>query len=316
MRDSDRLARAARPEGSLRQTFGELVIHTPYTTVRYRLPWTFSTFDYRELCELLADQAGVHVRDREGRRPARRVRPHRPRRHPRDPRRRCPRVAAGARRRRATSSRPTRCFHAGSRSIRGVRRRHRDLDRPRTSPPATAGAFRPATSCESASARSIPASTCAADRPARHRSRRRPGPLPGQLDPARLRNGDRGRSVLRRRLGRPLPAADRRGNPYCSLFWACSRSRPSGSPGCRGNRLGGAVELLPLQRLARAPVRMDAALPAPDPARRAGPARRRLRAMERRRFLDWAFGHYLEIAHPRFVAVGPRRTPLQVRVPA
>jgi len=43
-------------ERSLRQTFGELVIHTPYTTVRYRLPWTFSTFDYRSLCELLADQ--------------------------------------------------------------------------------------------------------------------------------------------------------------------------------------------------------------------------------------------------------------------
>ncbi len=41
---------------SLRQTFGELVIHTPLTTVRYDLPWTFSTFDYRTLCELLAEQ--------------------------------------------------------------------------------------------------------------------------------------------------------------------------------------------------------------------------------------------------------------------
>jgi flavin-dependent dehydrogenase len=39
-----------------RQAFGELVIHTPYTTVRYDLPWTFSTFDYRTLCGLLADQ--------------------------------------------------------------------------------------------------------------------------------------------------------------------------------------------------------------------------------------------------------------------
>ncbi len=42
--------------GSLQQTFGELVIHTPYTTVDYRLPWTFSTFDYRTLCGLLWDQ--------------------------------------------------------------------------------------------------------------------------------------------------------------------------------------------------------------------------------------------------------------------
>ena len=38
------------------QTFGELVIHTPHTTVRYDLPWTFSTFDYRTLCEALAEQ--------------------------------------------------------------------------------------------------------------------------------------------------------------------------------------------------------------------------------------------------------------------
>jgi flavin-dependent dehydrogenase len=39
-----------------RQTFPELVIHTPGATVRYDLPWTFSTFDYRILCGLLAEQ--------------------------------------------------------------------------------------------------------------------------------------------------------------------------------------------------------------------------------------------------------------------
>ncbi len=43
-------------QDSLRQTFDELVIHTPHTTVRYGLPWTFSTFDYRTLCEALAAQ--------------------------------------------------------------------------------------------------------------------------------------------------------------------------------------------------------------------------------------------------------------------
>jgi flavin-dependent dehydrogenase len=43
-------------EGALQQTFGELVIHTPYRTVRYDLPWTFSTFDYRTLCALLSAQ--------------------------------------------------------------------------------------------------------------------------------------------------------------------------------------------------------------------------------------------------------------------
>jgi flavin-dependent dehydrogenase len=41
---------------SMRQTFDTLVVHTPHTTVRFRLPWTFSTFDYRELCGLLYEQ--------------------------------------------------------------------------------------------------------------------------------------------------------------------------------------------------------------------------------------------------------------------
>jgi flavin-dependent dehydrogenase len=41
---------------SLQQTFGELVVHSPHATARYQLPWTFSTFDYRTLCGLLAQQ--------------------------------------------------------------------------------------------------------------------------------------------------------------------------------------------------------------------------------------------------------------------
>ena len=40
---------------SVRQTFGELVVHLPSATVRWALPFTFSTFDYRHLCELLRD---------------------------------------------------------------------------------------------------------------------------------------------------------------------------------------------------------------------------------------------------------------------
>jgi flavin-dependent dehydrogenase len=42
--------------GSLLQTFGELIVHTPWTSSRWKLPWTFSTFDYRELCALLWEQ--------------------------------------------------------------------------------------------------------------------------------------------------------------------------------------------------------------------------------------------------------------------
>jgi flavin-dependent dehydrogenase len=43
-------------EGSIRQTFHELLVHTPHGTARPRLPWSLSTFDYRELCSLLAAQ--------------------------------------------------------------------------------------------------------------------------------------------------------------------------------------------------------------------------------------------------------------------
>lgn len=43
--------------GSLRQTFAELVVHTRMGTSRWGLPWSFSTFDYRELCALLYEQA-------------------------------------------------------------------------------------------------------------------------------------------------------------------------------------------------------------------------------------------------------------------
>src|SRR4051812_21238697 len=39
--------------GAHRQTFPRLVVHTPYGTARLELPWTFSTFDYPELCSLL-----------------------------------------------------------------------------------------------------------------------------------------------------------------------------------------------------------------------------------------------------------------------
>jgi flavin-dependent dehydrogenase len=43
--------------GSHRQTFGRLVIHTPFGASILELPWTFSTFDYPELCRLLWEQS-------------------------------------------------------------------------------------------------------------------------------------------------------------------------------------------------------------------------------------------------------------------
>src|SRR3954465_2436444 len=41
---------------SILQTFGELVVPAPKRSGRWPLPFPFSTFDYRRLCELLAAQ--------------------------------------------------------------------------------------------------------------------------------------------------------------------------------------------------------------------------------------------------------------------
>jgi len=46
-------------EASIRQTFGSLLVRTPRATVRWPLGWTFSTFDYPQLCELLWAQRGA-----------------------------------------------------------------------------------------------------------------------------------------------------------------------------------------------------------------------------------------------------------------
>jgi flavin-dependent dehydrogenase len=46
-------------EDSIRQTFDTIVMHTMGASRRWPLPYSFSTFDYRELCGLLWDQAGA-----------------------------------------------------------------------------------------------------------------------------------------------------------------------------------------------------------------------------------------------------------------
>ena len=45
-------------EPSIRQTFGSLLVHTPRAEARWPLGWTFSTFDYPQLCALLWEQRG------------------------------------------------------------------------------------------------------------------------------------------------------------------------------------------------------------------------------------------------------------------
>jgi len=46
---------------SIQQDFREMVVHTPGLEARWPLPWSFSTFDYRELCDLLWAQCGDAV---------------------------------------------------------------------------------------------------------------------------------------------------------------------------------------------------------------------------------------------------------------
>ena len=42
--------------GAIRQELPCMGFHTPHGSVRYRLPWSWAAFDYRELCRLLREQ--------------------------------------------------------------------------------------------------------------------------------------------------------------------------------------------------------------------------------------------------------------------
>ena len=219
---------------SIRQTFDTLVVHTPHTTARFRLPWTFSTFDYRELCGLLFEQCDAEFETAtvEGRARGRRT-VHTDRGDL---------VGAAASSTRSAGSgcwpatrisRPRRRSRAGSRSIRTAARDELEIWIDRGYVPAGyswsfpardevrvgVGSFDPRFHVKEPTVRLA------------RGPRARRGPLPGQLDPAQAAPGDRGRRLLRRRLGRPLPAADRRGHPHRLLLR--HRLRPRAAPGRR-----------------------------------------------------------------------------------
>ena len=89
--------RTSASHESIRQTFRELVVHTPSRSFRWRLPWTFSTFDYRHAVRAAA-RPGRRLASRRRRSTGARGlhRPHRPRRPERAARRRRARLAARA----------------------------------------------------------------------------------------------------------------------------------------------------------------------------------------------------------------------------
>ena len=85
---------------AIRQELPCMAFHTPHGSVRYRLPWSWSSFDYRELCGALWAQCGdarFEIAKVERARAAGRA--HRPRRPDRAADRRRARMAARARRR-------------------------------------------------------------------------------------------------------------------------------------------------------------------------------------------------------------------------
>src|SRR3712207_4694334 len=45
-------------EHAILQTFASIVVHTRASTTRWPMPWTWSTFDYRGVCDALWDQCG------------------------------------------------------------------------------------------------------------------------------------------------------------------------------------------------------------------------------------------------------------------
>ena len=103
-----------------------------------------------------------------------------------------------------------------------------------------------------------------ADRAARRRPRPAGPWLPGQLDPPPAAPGGRGRRLLRRRLGRALPAADRRGHPHRALLRAGVRPRAAGCARRKSYPRAGAGPLRRLLRRPRAQIPLAAGCPAGD----------------------------------------------------
>jgi menaquinone-9 beta-reductase len=305
---------------SLQQTFDELVLHTPHTTARYRLPWTFSTFDYRTLCELLWDQVPP---------------------------------AQFAFETAKADGRTGRVVHTDRGDIRagvvvdalGWRRvlGAGDNIQPPDALLSRGLEVHPHGSGDEMEIwidRSYVPSGYGWSFPAGGEVRIGVGSFDPRFhvrEPTvRLATDLSAESV--RYQGNWIPHALRHATEDGVFFVGDSAGHclPLTAEGIRtalyfglavGRELSGVLDgrrtlsdaLSSYSRFSASHARPFAwmlrcqrLVPRVAPRLLSGA----LRAMEARRFLDWAFGHYLEIAHPRFVAAAPRRAPLQIRVPA
>ena len=265
-----RARRARRHPARLEPRDGR-VFTTPHGSVRYRLPWSWSAFDYRELCPGCGRSAATRAsRPRRSRAASAPGEVHAVRTDRGDAaraaRRRRARLAARARRAR-TTSRPTRRSPAAWRSTRRTTARGDALDvlgrARRSCAAATAGACRPATRCASASAPTTRAGT------SRSRPSRSPGAwattpsrFQGNWFPHRLRAATARRRVLRRRQRRPLLPAVGRGDPHRVLLRHRLRARAARGARRRAGPRRGAAPLRGVPRAPPARVRARAAPPA------------------------------------------------------
>ena len=293
----------------MRQTFDTLVIHTPTRRRRCGCPGRSrrSTTGSSAGC---SSSSATRVRDREGGGAAAprngdgaiadRDRP----RHRRARRSSSTLSAGGGSSAAATAtSRPTRRSRAGSRSIRAAAASDLEIWIDRAYVPAGygwsfpagdeirvgVGSFDPRFHVKEPTVR-------LADDLDRDAVR-----YQGNWIPHKLRERDRGRRLLRRRLGRPLPAADRRGHPHRLLLRHRLRARAA-----RGDRRPPRPRDRPppLRRFNAAHDGSSAGCCGSSGRSRAcrracspGAARDGHRPLRR-----WSFGHYLSIAPPEFAA--------------
>ena len=210
-----------------RQRFDSLVIHTPHgdrplraalDLLDLRLPRAVRAALAR-LRRPLRDGEGERAR-RAGQRRRRDRGRDRPRRDLRAAGRRRARLAPRAAPAATATSRPTRRSRAGSRSTPAASGEDLEIWIDRRYVPAGYGWSFPAERRAADRRRLLrpPLPRHGDDRAADRGPGPRPRPLPGQLDPAQAAPRHRGRRLLRRRLGRPLPAADRRGDPHRALL--------------------------------------------------------------------------------------------------
>ena len=302
------LAARARLAESLQQTFGELVVHTPHATIRYDLPWTFSTFDYRTLCALLAAQGSFEFETAkvDGAAPATSF--DRPRRV------RAGLIVDGLGWRRvlgvgdnvqppdAQLSRGLEVHPFGSGEDMEIW-----IDRSYV-PPATAGASRPTARCRIGVGSFDPrfhvreptvrAGQDLHAETVRYQGNWIPHALRDATEDGVFFVGDSAGHCL------PLTAEGIRTALYFGI--ACGRELRAVDPG-DAEQTAGAGPLPRVLGEPRGAVSVDAARPASGPAGGAACAQSaRCARSSRKRFIDWSFGHYLRSPTREFVGGGAR----------